>query len=89
MSLINDALVNLENTFELVNSPVSAGTLLELFEVADKRADDVSCLARRLLNILQNHSETESEGTRQGDTRNSVTCALLCMSTALKVHYGP
>lgn len=68
LSLISDSLVSLDNTFQLINSPVSVATILELIEVADKRADDVSGLARRLLNILQNHSEAESETTAQGVT---------------------
>lgn len=70
LSLIRDSLVSLDNTFQLINSPVSAGTILELIEVADKRADDVSGLARRLLNILQNHSEAETETATQGATQD-------------------
>jgi hypothetical protein len=84
LSLISDALVNLDNTFQLINSPVSAATLLELVEVADKRADDVSGLARRLLNILQNHSEAESEDTRQGVTHVSLTWFVLCSLTFIE-----
>lgn len=66
LSLISDSLVNLGNTFQLINSPVSATTILELVEVADKRADDVSRLARRLLNFLQSRSDLEGESTQQG-----------------------
>lgn len=67
-------MVNLENTFQLINSPVSAATILELVEVADKRADDVSGLARRLLNILQNHAETERSVAGQGVPRYVHLC---------------
>lgn len=93
LSLISDSLASLDNTFQLINSPVSAATILELIEVADKRADDVSRLARRLLNILQNHSEAESDGNGQGVTVESsvmyVCLIQICLTSRVVSMHAP